>query len=535
MTLSHDRQLTVTSAYWHPFADMATVPGHELVIARGEGVYLWDDGGQALPRRHGQPLARPHRARARGDGRGDRDGNCGRSRPSRRSATSPTRPRSSSSSASSQLSPMADPRVFLCLGGGDAIDTAAKLARQYWAAQGQPERMHLISRTFAYHGTHGFGTSLVGMESMRQGYGPLLGSVSHVDHQSPEALEAEIERVGAGERRRVLLRARDRRRRRAARARGLHRGRRRDLQAPRRAARDRQRDLRVRARRHLVRLRALGHRARHGRAREGHHERLPAARRRDGRRRRRRAVLGRPGGPMFRHGATYAGHPTCCAAALANIEILEREGLVARGRELEGELMDALAPLAEHAACGEIRGGLGLAAAVDLTPEALESVPGAIGRYAAAIREAGVLLRPQATGVAIGPPLTSSARTWTRSRPPCAPGSTPSPPRLGRRTARLSSGLAPLSAGARHGRRAADDAPPQAARADRARQPQGRHARVGALQPRHARAARAARHGDDGRQARERARPRPSTASSAARSAAISRSARRSPRVASTS
>ncbi len=36
------------------------------------------------------------------------------------------------------------------------------------------------------------------MESMRQGYGPLLGSVSHVDHQSPEALEAEIERVGAG-------------------------------------------------------------------------------------------------------------------------------------------------------------------------------------------------------------------------------------------------------------------------------------------------------------------------------------------------
>jgi adenosylmethionine-8-amino-7-oxononanoate aminotransferase len=32
-------------------------------------------------------------------------------------------------------------------------------------------------------------------------------------------------------------------------------------------------------------------------------------------------------------------------------------------------------------------------------------VPGAIGRYSAAIREAGVLLRPQATGVAIGPPL----------------------------------------------------------------------------------------------------------------------------------
>jgi len=112
-----------------------------------------------------------------------------------------------------------------------------------------------------------------------------------------------------------------------------------------------------------------------------------------------------PGGPMFRHGATYAGHPTCCAAALANLAIIEREGLVTRGRELEGVLMDVLAPLADHPACGEIRGGLGLAAAVDLTPEALKSVPGAMGRYSSAVRAAGVLCRPQATGLAIGPPL----------------------------------------------------------------------------------------------------------------------------------
>ena len=34
------------AAYWHPFADMAAVAGHELVIARGEGVYLWDDQGR---------------------------------------------------------------------------------------------------------------------------------------------------------------------------------------------------------------------------------------------------------------------------------------------------------------------------------------------------------------------------------------------------------------------------------------------------------------------------------------------------------
>jgi adenosylmethionine-8-amino-7-oxononanoate aminotransferase len=41
-----------------------------------------------------------------------------------------------------------------------------------------------------------------------------------------------------------------------------------------------------------------------------------------------------PGAPVLRPGATYAGHRTCCAAALANLDILERERLVSRGREL---------------------------------------------------------------------------------------------------------------------------------------------------------------------------------------------------------
>ena len=67
--------------------------------------------------------------------------------------------------------------------------------------------------------------------------------------------------------------------------------------------------------------------------------------------------------------------------------------------------MDALRPLASHPAVGEIRGGLGLAAAVDLQPDLVSSSPGAMGRFTAAIREAGVLLRVQTSGVAIGPPL----------------------------------------------------------------------------------------------------------------------------------
>ena len=51
---------------------------------------------------------------------------------------------------------------------------------------------------------------------------------------------------------------------------------------------------------------------------------------------------------MFRHGYTYSGHPTACAVALANLDLIEREQLVGRVAELEPVLARALAPLAEH-------------------------------------------------------------------------------------------------------------------------------------------------------------------------------------------
>ena len=141
------------------------------MIARGEGVYLWDDAGQ----RYLDGTASLWHAHI-GHGREDMAEAIGRQLRTLEAFQTfgdvANPPALELVERLVGLSPMRDPRVFLCLGGGDAIDTAAKLARQYWAAQGQPERIHLISRTFAYHGTHGFGTSLVGMESMRQGYGP---------------------------------------------------------------------------------------------------------------------------------------------------------------------------------------------------------------------------------------------------------------------------------------------------------------------------------------------------------------------------
>ena len=91
---------------------------------------------------------------------------------------------------------MEDAKVFLASGGGDAIDTAAKIARRHWILQGQPERVHILSRTNGYHGTHGFGTSIGGIEANTANWGPLIPHASAVPFDSLPALEQAILRVG---------------------------------------------------------------------------------------------------------------------------------------------------------------------------------------------------------------------------------------------------------------------------------------------------------------------------------------------------
>src|SRR5262249_54864480 len=106
-----------------------------------------------------------------------------------------------------------------------------------------------------------------------------------------------------------------------------------------------------------------------------------------------------PGGPIFRQGVTYAGHPVACAAALAVLDIYEGDDLIPRGRELEQPLADALAPLADHPAVAEVRAGLGFLAAIGLKPD-MDT-----GMLVAGAREAGVLVRGLLGGIAVSPPL----------------------------------------------------------------------------------------------------------------------------------
>src|SRR5260221_14669245 len=75
------------------------------------------------------------------------------------------------------LVPIGGAKIFFPSGGGESIDTAAKLARAYWAAGGKPDKHVVVSRQFAYHGSNAYGTSLGGMASLVEGYGRLVPEV----------------------------------------------------------------------------------------------------------------------------------------------------------------------------------------------------------------------------------------------------------------------------------------------------------------------------------------------------------------------
>ena len=119
-------------------------------------------------------------------------------------------------------------------------------------------------------------------------------------------------------------------------------------------------------------------------------------------------------GGDFIHGFTYSGHPTCCAVALKNIEILEREGLVERTREDTGPyLAKALATLNDHPIVGETR-SLGLIGAVEIVREKGTNLrfPGKEGEAGGVVRDLcidnGLMVRAVRDTIVCCPPLIIS-------------------------------------------------------------------------------------------------------------------------------
>lgn len=115
-------------------------------------------------------------------------------------------------------------------------------------------------------------------------------------------------------------------------------------------------------------------------------------------------------GGEFAHGFTYSAHPVCCAVALANLAIIEREGLVEHARDVAGPyLQQRWAELADHPLVGEAR-GVGMLGALELVksrePRTWFEPRGKVGERCRdnAIRN-GLVMRATRDTMIIAPPL----------------------------------------------------------------------------------------------------------------------------------
>jgi putrescine---pyruvate transaminase len=85
--------------------------------------------------------------------------------------------------------------VHFSSGGSDAVEGALKLARQYWKLRGQGDRTKFISLRQGYHGVHFGGMSVNGNTGFRRAYEPLLPGCFHVDtpwlYRNPYTQDAE--------------------------------------------------------------------------------------------------------------------------------------------------------------------------------------------------------------------------------------------------------------------------------------------------------------------------------------------------------
>jgi putrescine aminotransferase len=390
---------------WHPFADMSAVKTSEFIVDRADDVWLWDADGK----RYLDATASLWYANV-GHGRREIAEAVARQL-SQLEAYSvfgdfANRPALELAERLAHLAPMRGARVFFGSGGGDGIEAAAKLARRYWSALGHPERNQILSRISGYHGTHGLGTSIAGIEANRTGLGAMDRETTRVERDSAEDLEQTIERLGAGNVAAFFVEP-------VIGAGGVYPPVPGYMEAV--AAVCKRTGVLLVIDAVICGFGRIGNWFAAERwgiepdmivfAKGVTSGYLPLG----------GVVISEqltepfwasPGSPVFRQGATYSGHPTCCAAALANLDVLEREHLPERALALESVLYDALAALADDPLVADVRGGVGLLAAVELSPELLAQRPGAVTEAFKAAREHGVLIRPLATGLAVSPPLT---------------------------------------------------------------------------------------------------------------------------------
>jgi putrescine aminotransferase len=388
------------SAFWHCQANMQSVDGSRLVFVRGEGNYLWDADGKKYfdgPASlwycnigHGRTEIAD--AVARQIGRLESYSSFG-------SFTTDVTLALADRIAS--LLPIPDAKVMLTSGGSDGIDLAAKLARRYWAAVGHERKKVVVTRDLAYHGLHAFGTSITGLLANQEGLGKFVPDSQTVPTNDVSALrtlfEARGDEIAAFMAEPVMGTG--------------------GVIHPPAGYFDEVRSLCDEFDVLLVADEVITGFGRLGEwfgstkfnirpdivvmAKGVSSGYLPLG-----------AVAANarvsepfwgPGAVPFRHGMTYAGHSAACAAGIANLDVVENEGLIARVKASTVTLDRAAQTLAGEDGVLEVRSGVGLMAGIQLSsPNLAEDV----SRRCLAD---GFIVRPITNGtLQLSPPFTTT-------------------------------------------------------------------------------------------------------------------------------
>ena len=301
-----------------------------------------------------------------------------------------------------ELSPAGLDRVFFTNGGSEGIETAIKLVRLAWHAQGSPERNVILSRKSAYHGVGVASLAATGIPPLKEGFGPLAPGFVHLStptrRADADALVAElrstIDELGAetiaafvGEpvmgvggmipppdgywpqvqevlREHGILLILDEIVTGYGRTGRWFGAQRYDLDP----------DVIVTAKALTSGYIPMGAVLVHDR------------------------LVEMLEGTAFRHGFTYNGHPVGSAVALANLDIIEREGLLERAASVGARMLERLQPVEELEAVAEVR-GVGLMLGVELAGER-DASPVAAGAL-----EQGVVVRASGQKIVMSPPF----------------------------------------------------------------------------------------------------------------------------------
>ena len=292
-----------------------------------------------------------------------------------------------------ERSPHPDGRVFLGCSGSEAVDTVLKMVRQFHQLAGDAERQVVVRRTHGYHGTNFGGTSAQGIAPNREGWGDLVPHFEEIPNDDLEAAATLF--ADRGDRIAAVISEP------IQGAGGVHLPPDGYLEGLRRLCDD-----------HgalLIFDEVISGFGRTGQWFGAQHfgvtpdlitfakgvtsGYLPlsgviASRR--------VCEAFEEPGFVFRTGYTYSGHPASCAAGIANLELMDAEGLVERANHVGGRIRSGLEALQADGLIESWR-GTGAVYAAEL---GRDSIPARNEMMAN-----GVIVRPIGTCLAICPPL----------------------------------------------------------------------------------------------------------------------------------